>query len=406
MIYFIIFAFSFLFGIWVKVSGEVIKLELGNYTISIDLYFIIFTCVVLLFLLITLVRFFSSISSTFANIRNRRRDREELLLFEAFFSIDLDNIENAQKLVKSLSEESDRLSLIKLFNSGKTGNYSFFSNGLTNIANKNRNLALLLANKLIVHLKQEKVVFQKFIEYCSSSINDKMLSIPFQIEHCILKEDWINAILRLKEAVKSNIFLPFDHKEMFAVFYCALAKQYEGKGNFKEAIKSLFRAQRYSAIFQPINYLKAELYIKLGKIRKASAVLEAEYTVNPTPQSAKMYINLNSKGAERLYNLRPDYYFSYCLLALSSMSSGKYDPASQYLDTAMKKANYMSIYFIVIQLKVTLQEHDKVIYWLNKMGSEALPDPGWKCKNCNRELEQWDHKCSSCNSFNCVYYIL
>ncbi len=406
MIYFIIFAFSFLFGIWVKVSGEVIKLELGNYTISIDLYFIIFTCVVLLFLLITLVRFFSSISSTFANIRNRRRDREELLLFEAFFSIDLDNIENAQKLVKSLSEESDRLSLIKLFNSGKTGNYSFFSNGLTNIANKNRNLALLLANKLIVHLKQEKVVFQKFIEYCSSSINDKMLSIPFQIEHCILKEDWINAILRLKEAVKSNIFLPFDHKEMFAVFYCALAKQYESKGNFKEAIKSLFRAQRYSAIFQPINYLKAELYIKLGKIRKASAVLEAEYTVNPTPQSAKMYINLNSKGAERLYNFRPDCYFSYCLLALSSMSSGKYDLASQYLDTAMKKANYMSIYFIVIQLKVTLQEHDKVIYWLNKMGSEALPDPGWKCKNCNRELEQWDHKCSSCNSFNCVYYIL
>ncbi|WP_338976887.1 MULTISPECIES: heme biosynthesis protein HemY [unclassified Wolbachia] len=406
MIYFIIFAFSFLFGIWVKVSGEVIKLELGNYTISIDLYFIIFTCVVLLFLLITLVRFFSSISSTFANIRNRRRDREELLLFEAFFSIDLDNIENAQKLVKSLSEESDRLSLIKLFNSGKTGNYSFFSNGLTNIANKNRNLALLLANKLIVHLKQEKVVFQKFIEYCSSSINDKMLSIPFQIEHGILKEDWINAILRLKEAVKSNIFLPFDHKEMFAVFYCALGKQYESKGNFKEAIKSLFRAQRYSAIFQPINYLKAELYIKLGKIRKASAVLEAEYTVNPTPQSAKMYINLNSKGAERLYNLRPDYYFSYCLLALSSMSSGKYDLASQYLDTAMKKANYMSIYFIVIQLKVTLQEHDKVIYWLNKMGSEALPDPGWKCKNCNRELEQWDHKCSSCNSFNCVYYIL
>ncbi|WP_341811442.1 heme biosynthesis protein HemY [Wolbachia endosymbiont (group A) of Oxytorus armatus] len=406
MIYFIIFAFSFLFGIWVKVSGEVIKLELGNYTISIDLYFIIFNCVVLLFLLITLVRFFSSISSTFANIRNRRRDREELLLFEAFFSIDLDNIENAQKLVKSLSEESDRLSLIKLFNSGKTGNYSFFSNGLTNIANKNRNLALLLANKLIVHLKQEKVVFQKFIEYCSSSINDKMLSIPFQIEHCILKEDWINAILRLKEAVKSNIFLPFDHKEMFAVFYCALAKQYESKGNFKEAIKSLFRAQRYSAIFQPINYLKAELYIKLGKIRKVSAVLEAEYTVNPTPQSAKMYINLNSKGAERLYNLRPDYYFSYCLLALSSMSSGKYDLASQYLDTAMKKANYMSIYFIVIQLKVTLQEHDKVIYWLNKMVSEALPDPGWKCKNCNRELEQWDHKCSSCNSFNCVYYIL
>lgn len=406
MIYFIIFALSFLFGIWVKVSGEVIKLELGNYTISIDLYLIIFTCVVLLFLLITLVRFFSSILSTFANIRNRRRDREELLLFEAFFSIDLNNIENAQKVVKSLNEKSDRLSLIKLFNSGKTGNYSFFSNGLTNIANKNRNLALLLANKLIVHLKQERVIFQKFIEYCSSSINDKMLSIPFQIEHCILKEDWINAIFRLKEAVKFNIFLPFDHKEMFAVFYCALAKQYESKGDFKGAIKSLFRAQSYYATFRSINYLKAELYIKLGKIRKASAVLEAEYAVNPTPQSAKMYINLNSKGAERLYNLRPDYYFSYCLLALSSMSSGKYDLASQYLDTAMKKANYMSIYLIMVQLKVALQEHGKAIHLLNKMGSEALPDPGWKCKNCNKELKQWDHKCSSCNSFNCVCYIL
>ncbi|MDR2831941.1 MAG: heme biosynthesis protein HemY [Rickettsiales bacterium] len=402
MIYFIIFALSFLFGIWVKVSGEVIKLELGNYAISIDLYFIIFTCVVLLFLLIILARFFSFISLTFANIRNRRRDREELLLFEAFFSIDLDNMENTQKLVKSLSEESDRLSLIKLFNSGKMGNYSFFNNGLTNIANKNRNLALLLANKLIAHLKREKVVFQKFIECCSSSINDKVLSLPFQIEHYILKEDWINAIFRLKEAVKFNIFLPFDHEEMFAVFYCALAKQYESRGNFKEAIKSLFRAQNYYATFQPINYLKAELYIKLGKIRKASAVLEAEYTVNPTPQSAKIYISLNSEGAERLYSLRPDYYFSYCLLASSLMSSGKYDLANQHLDIAIKKANYMSIYLIMVQLKVVLQEHDKAIYWLNKMGSKALPDPCWKCKDCSKKLEQWDHKCSNCNSFNCV----
>ncbi|QOD38391.1 heme biosynthesis protein HemY [Candidatus Wolbachia massiliensis] len=404
MIYFIIFAISFLFGIWVKVSGEVIRLELGNYAISIDLYFIIFVCVVLLFLFVTLTRFCSSISSTFANIRNRRRDREELLLFEAFFSMDLGNIENAHKLVKNLNEESDRLSLIKLFNSGKTGNYSFLSNGLTNIANKNRNLALLLANKLIVHLRQERAIFQKFIEYCSGSIDDKILSIPFQIEHCILKEDWINAISKLKEASKFNIFLPFDCKEMFAVFYCALARQYESKGNFKEAIKALFRAQSYCVTFQPINYLKAELYIRLGKIRKASALLEAEYTVNPTPQSAKIYINLNSKGAERLYNLRPDYYFSYCLLASSSISSGKYDLANQHLDIAIKKANYMSIYLIMAQLKVVLQEHDAAIYWLNKMGSEALPDPCWKCRNCNKKLEQWDYKCSSCNSFNCIGY--
>lgn len=84
-------------------------------------------------------------------------------------------------VVKSLNEKSDKLSLIKLFDSGKTGNYSFFSNGLINVAKENRNLALLLANKLIVHLKLEKVVFQKFIEYCSSLINDKMLWIPYKI---------------------------------------------------------------------------------------------------------------------------------------------------------------------------------------------------------------------------------
>ena len=209
MIYFIIFAFSFLFGIWIKVSGEVIKLELGNYTISIDLYFVILACVVLLFLLIAVARFCSSISSTFANIKNRRRNREELLLFEAFFSLDLGNIETTHKLIKNLNEESDKLSLVKLFNSGKTGNYSFFSHNLTSIASKNRNLALLLINKLVIHLKQERLVFQKFVEYCSSSINDKILSIPFQIEHCILQEDWINAISKLKEAIKFNIFLPF-----------------------------------------------------------------------------------------------------------------------------------------------------------------------------------------------------
>ncbi|QKX02996.1 heme biosynthesis protein HemY [Wolbachia endosymbiont of Litomosoides sigmodontis] len=404
MIYFIVFTFSFLFGICAKMSGETVKLELGNYTISVDLYFIIFACIVLLFLLIILAHFFSFILLTFANIKNRKRDRQELFLFEAFFSIDLDNIENAHKLVKSLNEKNDRLSLIKIFNSGKTGNYSFFSDGLTNIANKNRNLALLLANKLIAHLKQERKIFQKFIEHCSSSVNEKILSIPFQIERCTLQEDWINAISRLKEAIKFNIFLPFDRKKMLAVFYCALAKQYKSKGNFKEAMKSLFKAQDYYATFQPINYLKAELYILLGKIRKASAVLEAEYIANPTPQSAKVYIGLNSEGAERLYNLRPDYYFSYCLLASSSINSGKYDLASQYLNTAIKKANYMSIYLIMVQLKVLLQEQDQTIHWLNKMSSEALPDPCWKCKNCNKELEQWNYKCSSCNGFNYVCY--
>lgn len=131
-----------------------------------------------------------------------------MLLFEAFFSLDLGNIESTNKLIKNLNEESDKLSLVKLFNSGKTGNYSFFSHNLTSIASKNRNLALLLINKLIIHLKQERLVFQKFIEYCSSSINDKILSIPFQIEHCILQEDWINAISKLKEAIKFNIFFP------------------------------------------------------------------------------------------------------------------------------------------------------------------------------------------------------
>ncbi|MGL9757737.1 MAG: tetratricopeptide repeat protein [Wolbachia sp.] len=403
MIYFIIFAFSFLFGIWLKVSGEVIKLELGNYTISIDLYFVILACIVLLFLLIAIARFYSSISSTFANIKNRKRSKEELLLFEAFFSLDLGNIENTNKLIKNLNEESDKLSLVKLFNSGKTGNYSFFSYNLTSIASKNRNLALLLINKLIIHLKQERLVFQKFIEYCSSSINDKILSIPFQIEHCILQEDWINAISKLKEAIKFNIFLPFDRKKMLAVFYCALAKQYESKGSFHKAIDHLAKAQSYYATFQPINYLKAELYIKLEKIRKASVVLEEEYMVNPTPQSAKMYIKLNSKGAEKLYNLRPDYYFSYCLLASFSISLGKYDLASQYLDAAMKKANYISIYLVMVQLKIMLQEYDQAIYWLNKMGSEALPDPGWRCKNCNRELKQWEYRCLSCNGLNCVY---
>ncbi|WP_168463809.1 heme biosynthesis protein HemY [Wolbachia endosymbiont of Ctenocephalides felis wCfeT] len=402
MIYFIIFALSFLFGMWIKVSGEVIRLEFASYAISIDIYFIVLTCIAFLFLLFIITRFFSSISSAFANIRSRRRDREELLLFEAFFSIDLNDEDNAYKLIKGLNEESDRSSLVKLFNSGKTGNYNFFSNGLMNIASKNRSLALLLANKMIVHLKQEKMVFQKFIEYCSNTINDRILSIPFQVEHCVLREDWINAAAKLREAVKFNIFLPFDSKEMFAVFYCALAKQHENKGNFNEAIKSLFKAQSYHATFQPINYLKAELYIKLGKIRKASTVLEEEYERNPTPQIAKLYISLNNDKAEKLYDLRPDYYFSHCLLASSAIDSGRHDLANQYLNTAIKKANYMSIYLIMVQLKIASQELDEATHWISKMRSDALHDSHWMCKSCNKQLEQWNYKCSHCGSFNCI----
>lgn len=346
MTYFIIFTLSFLLGIWVKVSGEVVKLELGNYVIIVDLYFVILASIVLLFLLIIFTRLFLSILSTFISIKNRRRDKEELYLFETLFSLDLGNIENAQKLIKNLNEESDKLLLIKTFNAGKTGNYNFFASNLTNIASKNRNLALLLSHKLIASLKKDKIAFQKFVEYCSHSINDKVLSIPFQIEHFIIKDDWNSAVLKLKEAVRYNIFLPFNQNEMFAVFYCALARQYESKGNLKDALKSVFRAQSHNPAFQPINYLKTDLYIKLGKIKKASAILEAEYEINPNPQVAKLYISLNPDKAEKLHSLRPDY-------------------------------NYISKY-------------------------GASSDSHWRCKNCNKQYERWEHACSNCNNFNCI----
>ncbi|WCR53563.1 MAG: hypothetical protein PG981_000585 [Wolbachia endosymbiont of Ctenocephalides orientis wCori] len=346
MTYFIIFALSFLLGIWVKVSGEVVKLDLSHYTIIADLYFIIFTSVALLFLLTIFTRLLLSISSTFINIKNRRRGKEELLLFEILFSLDLGDVENAQKLIKNLNEESDKLLLIKTFNAGKTGNYNFFTNNLISIASKNRNLALLVSHKLIASLKKDKITFQKFVEYCSHSINDKVLSIPFQIEYFIIKEDWNNAIIKLKEAVRYNIFLPFDQREVFAIFYCALARQYESKGNLKDAIKSVFRAQSHHRAFQPINYLKAELYVKLGKLRKASAILETEYKINPNPQVAKLYISLNPDGAERLHNLSPDYNCS-----------------SEY---------------------------------------KTSSDSHWSCKSCNKLHERWEHACSSCKDFNCI----
>lgn len=402
MIYFITFILLFWFVLWVKVGGEVIKLELGDYIVDIDLYFVVLACVFVLFLLIVLARFFSFISSAFVGMRNKKKDREELLTLEVFFSIDLNNVESVGKLVKNLNEGNDKLLLIKTFNAGKTGNYSFFSNSITTIASKNCNLALLLSHKLISCLKKNKIAFHKFIEYCSGSISDKMLSLPFKIEYFILKGDWHNAIIALKEAIRLNIFLPFNSKKMLATFYCALAREYENRGNFKDAIKSLFRAQNCQTTFRPINYLKAELYIKLEKMKKACEVLEAEYEANPTPQIAKLYISLNSKNADKLCSLRPDYYFSHCILALSAINSGKYDFAAQHLENAIAKANYLSIYLIMAQLYILLQENDKAIDWLHQVNWKVLPDPGWKCKSCSRKLEQWDCKCSHCGSFDSV----
>ncbi|VVC31023.1 Hypothetical protein CINCED_3A002981 [Cinara cedri] len=326
------------------------------------------------------------------------------IILDHLLHIDLCDIENIEKLSKSLHEDNDKLLLVQVFNAGKTGNYSFFSNGITSIANMNCNLALLLSHKLIMYLKKDKIGFQKFIEHCSSYINNKVLSLPFQIENFILKSDWHNAIMKLKEATRLNIFLPFNHKKMLATFYCALAREYEKGGYFKEAIKSVLRAQSCHITFRPINYLKAELYIKLAKVRKASEVLEAEYKINPSPQIARLYMSLNGKNTDQLCNLHPDYYFSHCMLAISAMNSDKYDLAYQCLNTAMAKANYLSIYLIMIQLQVSLQKQDKVIYWLNQVSSKALSDPSWRCESCDKELERWDCRCSHCDNFNCVVF--
>ncbi|OEY86620.1 heme biosynthesis protein HemY [Wolbachia pipientis] len=390
MIYFLIFVLSFLLGTWIKINGETIRLESENYTIVINLYFIIIACVIVLFFLIITLNFFSYISSIFVNINHRRKKREEMLAFENVLSMDLDYCQN---------NSNDKTQIVKIFNSGKSGNYSFFTCNLIQLSKKSHNLSLLISYKLINYLRKNRILFKNFIEYCSSSISDKLLSLPFQVEYAILQGDWCSAIVKLKEATKLNILLPFDCKEMFTVFYCGLAREYEKIGNFKEAIKSVCKAQ---TTFQPINYLKAEFYIKLGQTKKASAILEIEYTANPTPQVAKLYFDLNNQNAEKLYNLRQDYYFSYCILALSAINSGKYDLADQYLNTALTKANYLSIYLIMIQLKTISQNSEHVIYWLNHLYSHALPDPCWKCKHCNETMNQWECKCAYCGEFNSI----
>ncbi|MBV0899310.1 MAG: heme biosynthesis protein HemY [Wolbachia endosymbiont of Fragariocoptes setiger] len=403
MIYFIVFIFSFLFSIWVKTSGEIITIELGNYTVTIDLYFIIISCVAVLLLLTICIKFFYSIGSAFTNLKSKRREKEETLIFEAFFSIDLNYTENINKLSKIVNEENDRFLLLKTFNSGKAGNYTFFTNSIASIMSKNRNLALLLSYKLIFHLRKDKLSLQKFVDHCFHAISDKILSLPFQIENAILKNDWLTAIIKSKEAVKCGIYFPFNQKEILAPLYCALARDYENSGNIKEAIKSVLRAENYNNSFQPINYLKAEFYINLGKIRKASDVLEKEYGKNPTPQVAKLYLNLSDKNtAERLYSLKSDYYFSYCALALAAISLHEYDLADQHLNTAIKKVNHLSVYLIMIQLKILLKDYDKAKYWLNEIDTQATSDPSWRCKSCNKDLKRWDYKCCHCNDYDCI----
>ncbi|MGN7618917.1 MAG: hypothetical protein ACTJLM_03135 [Ehrlichia sp.] len=205
-----------------------------------------------------------------------------------------------------------------------------------------------------------------------------------------------------------KVSMPYDTQEMLNVFYYALAKQYYDSQKYEDGLKILDNIKNCSQHSTVITLLKAKFYVSMQKKRKAVNVLECEYRTRPHPDIANLYLDVtqhDSYAIQKLYGFNPSYYFSVYLMAQDAINLGEYSAAVKYLNNVFKGKNYISLYVLMLKLKVLLQDYNELLYWTDKIMKDAIVDQHWCCKRCKYVTVHWHYECDNCRSFNTIVWL-
>ena len=220
--------------------------------------------------------------------------------------------------------------------------------------------------------------------------------------------DWIRAEQTLTKAVRLGVFDRETGRQHAQAILVARADAALTQGLKPQALRLAKKAFRLDAGFIPASTLYARLLFKLGKKRKAVAVIEQAWPLGPHPDLAHLWDELapEPKGKtdearktyqlqwyKRLYNLatyRPE---SNAMIGRAAMDLGMYAEAREWLKIACEYTLLAKLERLDGRYEIKSRE------WLER-ATHAKPKPKWVCENCGHTSSEWDVLCSSCHAFN------
>jgi len=219
---------------------------------------------------------------------------------------------------------------------------------------------------------------------------------------------WLDASVTVKEAARNRHLTSPESRHRQAVLACQMSVVAENDGDTVEAIKQAKVALDLDNGFLPAALLLADHYLRAGKARKAGALIERMWGLEPHPTLVPIYWDARGatvaldrvKASERLAGFNPGHVESDLAIAIAALEADLWGQARKHLETAGGKEPPARICRLMSDLEEA--EHGdsaKARHWLIR-ASMADPDPAWVCGACGHTVETWSATCGSCHAFD------
>jgi len=233
-------------------------------------------------------------------------------------------------------------------------------------------------------------------------VQDTLLKLQAQTE------DWKGARETLRAKLKFGS-LPRDvHKRRDAVLALSEAKDVLDEGNDIEAREAAIEANRLSPDLVPAAVMAARSYIAQGKKRYAARVVRKAWGVQPHPDLAAAFAEIEPdetadhriKRFAKLISAQPDHREAKLLNAELNIAAEHFPAARRALGDLAETDPDARALTIMAAIERGEGASDAVVKgWLARALS-APRGPQWVCDNCHHIHAQWAPACDNCQSFD------
>ncbi len=224
---------------------------------------------------------------------------------------------------------------------------------------------------------------------------------------------WLDARVTCDDLLRHRLVDDAEARRRKAILNHQLGIEARDAGNVEEAIEYLREARKLAPDFSPAVAALAALWARQGRHRKAAAVVEDAWAVDPHPDLVEPYFQARqaataidrAQAAQRLAKRNPENVESLIALARTSLEARLWGEARRHLDAALAAAGGQPP-ARVCRMMAELEESEtgdgaRAREWLMR-ASLAGDDPAWVCDDCGNAVETWSALCGKCGAFDAL----
>ena len=209
---------------------------------------------------------------------------------------------------------------------------------------------------------------------------------------------WEEALPLIDEMQAQKLLTDAQARHKKAVINHMIATRLRDEDHPRDALTHARRAAKAAPAFAPGVAQAAELALQDGRRRLAVQLLEEAWRVEPHPEIARVYLQLDPNESPsqrqkrvdtRLAPLSRSHPETLVVQAETAMQAGDWDTARRRLEAALDAAPTARIYRLLADLERQARgDGAKAQEWLAR-ATDAAPDHAWVCEDTGEVLPAW-----------------